>query len=346
MTRIPLVLVGLNFGRWILKELHESPASEFIEVKGVCDLDADKARQYGEQYGVPWTSSLDAVLSDDAITAVGLFTGPIGRAGLVQRIVEAGKHVMTTKPFELDPQAALKVLRLARQKHRVVHLNSPSPIFSPDLACIQEWIQRHQLGRPVAARTDVWVSYREQANGSWYDDPALCPAAPVFRLGIYLINDLVRLLGPASEVVVLQSRLFTGRPTADNAQLGIRFADGALANVFGSFCVDDGDKYRNALTLNFERGTIYRNVGPHQAPGVPAQMALVQNRNEVRVLVEERNTVSGSGTYMWDVFARAVRGEVLPDEVTPEQIAAGVAVVAAMRDAAASGNCTAVAVCQ
>ncbi len=38
-----------------------------------------------------------------------------------------------------------------------------------------------------------------------------------------------------------------------NAQLGIRFNNGAIANIYSSFCVDDLQFYRNSLTLNFER---------------------------------------------------------------------------------------------
>lgn len=74
---------------------------------------------------------------------------------------------------------------------------------------------------PLGARADIWASYREQADGTWYDDPQKCPVAPVFLLGIYLINDLIQLFGPVRDVQVLQSRLSTGRPTADNGQLSL-----------------------------------------------------------------------------------------------------------------------------
>jgi predicted dehydrogenase len=147
---------------------------------------------------------------------------------------------MTTKPLELDASAALSVLREAREMGRVIHLNSPAPVLPMDISQIMEWQSAYKLGNPVGCRADVWASYTEQADGSWYDDPERCPVAPIFRLGIYLINDLIAIFGEPEEVQVFASRIATGRPTPDTAQLGIRFANGGLANIFSSFCVRDG----------------------------------------------------------------------------------------------------------
>jgi hypothetical protein len=50
------------------------------------------------------------LIADPNIPVIGLYTGPVGRAALIHRIIEAGKDVMTTKPFELDSEAALAVM--------------------------------------------------------------------------------------------------------------------------------------------------------------------------------------------------------------------------------------------
>jgi predicted dehydrogenase len=179
------------------------------------------------------------------------------------------------------------------------------------------------------------VSYRELADGSWYDDARSCPAAPVFRLGIYLINDLVRLWGRVERVQVMGSRLFTQRPTADNAQVGLVFANGAIANIFASFCVQDGDSYRNTMVLNYERGTIYRNAGPawEAGPDFRSRLALVQLRGGVRTVVAEGFSPVQSGEYQWETFARAVRGERIGSELSPDQMVEGIRVMRAIAEA-------------
>lgn len=344
MKPLPIVIVGLNFGRHIVEELTKDGGNPHVRLAGLCDLDRDKATALAAAHGnLPVYGSLDDVLADPAVAAVGLYTGPNGRAALLRRIIGAGKDVMTTKPFENDPAAATAVLEEAARLGRVIHLNSPTPGISPDLALIQRWRDQLDLGAPVAARADVWTHYREQADGGWYDDPAMCPVAPVFRLGIYLINDLVRLFGRARRVSVMSTRLFTGRPTADNAQLAIEFENGALANVFASFCVRDGDHYRNGLTLNYERGTIYRNVGPVRS-GNGSELGVVVNADtwQPRRLAETATVETRGGSYDWAGFAAAVRGEAGAPGYEIDHIVEPIRIIAAMTAAERSGSTAAV----
>ena len=290
--------------------------------------------------GIKAYGSLEGLLADASIPAIALFTGPDGRADLLRRIIRAGKDVMTTKPFENDPEAAGSVLAEAHQLGRIIHLNSPSPVLPPDLAQIKRWQLEHDLGHPIACRSDVWVHHREKADGTWYDDPRKCPAAPISRLGIYAINDLVTLFGEADRVQVLSTRLLTGRPTMDNAQLGIAFKSGALANVFASFCVDDGDQYRNSFVLNFEHGTVYRNTGPIRANSQVEQseLSLVIRKDGQRHLAGQ-TVISPSGQYRWDVFYRVINGERVPDLVPASVLVEGLRIVRAMSEAERNGGC-------
>jgi len=339
-TRLPMVLVGLNFGRHIVADLMRDGGNPHVRLAGLCDLDRARAEELAAQYdGLPVYDSLDAVLADHAIPAVGLYTGPNGRAALLAKIIRAGKDVMTTKPFELEPEAAEAVLDEARERGRIIHMNSPNPGISPSLAVIGRWLEQYDLGAPVGARADVWTHYREEADGGWYDDPDKCPVAPVFRLGIYLINDLVRLFGRVRLVGVIGTRLFTGRPTKDNAQLAIEFENGAIGNVYASFCVRDGDHYRNGLTLNYERGTIYRNVGA-QRDGTTSELALVVNDGEwkPRRVASQARVESDSGGYDWAGFAAAVRGEANAPAYDIDHIVEPLRVIRAMALAEASGT--------
>jgi len=331
-------IVGLNFGRHLIDHLSSPVNSRYFRVAAVCDLDSVKAESIGARLGVKSYTKLDDLLADETVPVVGLFTGPSNRAALLRRIFRAGKDVMTTKPFEDNVVSAERILEEARRMGRVVHLNSPAPNHAADLRKITDWHHRYDLGRPVAARGDIWVSYREQADGSWYDAPSLCPVAPIFRLGIYLINDLIALFGPAEEVQVLQSRLFTERPTPDNAQLGIRFKNGALVNLFASFCVRDTLCYRNSLTINYERGTIFRNVGvPHSSAANEVELELVYEGRSGKRIVRRKHVAGGSGFYQWEDFRRALRLRQSPSRAFIDEVVNGLRVVDAMRRASQSG---------
>lgn len=343
--KIPLGVVGLHFGKHMLAELTRPPASQYVDVQAVCDLSRERTDQAAAAYKVRPYYALDDLLADDSIRAVALFTGPVGRAALVRQIIRAGRDVITTKPFELDPDAALAVLREAEQRGRVVHLNSPSPVLSAELQLTRQWQDHYRLGRPVACRMDTWVRYSEKPDGTWMDDPKRCPAAPIFRLGIYLINDMVRFLGEPTEVFAMQSRLFTERPTADHAQLSIRFANGALGNIFASFCINDGCASKNSMILNFENGTVYRNIYPTMTSHVMpmSEMCVVTHHPQAGHVAERVDVRAASGHYQWEAFYRAVNGERLEGAVTPAEIVAGLRVIEAMKLSLKSGRPASVA---
>lgn len=335
MSRLRIAILGLNFGRHICTQLLESPAAEHFALCAVIDQDQAKVAHVAQELGVMGITDLAVALADPTIAAIGIFTGPKGRAGLIERCLRAGKHVMTTKPFEQDAAAAERVLALAAALGLTLHANSPSP-GAADVAVMRAWITTHDLGRPVAARAEIWNRYNEQADGSWYDDPVACPVPPIYRLGIYLINDLIALMGRPAAVQVQSSRLFTGRPTADHAQLSIRFADGGLAHILASLCIGDGDAYRNGLALHCERGSIYRNWGPERGTE-RCTLRLVRPQNGERIIAESRALDTQSGDYEWSTFAQAVRSGGLP-RLDPVTVTGAIRVINAMAEADRTGH--------
>jgi len=332
---VPIAIVGLGFGKWIVKALCEPEMKKRFKIVALCDLDAELAGNMAKEIGTR-TATLEELLVDPEVAAIGLFTGPVGRAGLLRKIIRAGKHVMTTKPFERDISAAREVLEEAQGLGKVIYLNSPSPVPAADLLQIAEWRKKHALGRPLAAHASIWVRYNEKPDGRWLDDPQQCPVAPIFRLGIYLINDLVEIFGAAQEVQVLSSRLFTERPTPDHAQLGIKFRNGGLASILASFCVDDGDHYRNQLVLNFENGTVYRNFNRKEQTG-PCELLLVMKDGDSAREVERVRLAEMSGQYPWDLFFEAVTSPTPALFTDPEKVCAGLCVIEAMGRAQTEG---------
>jgi len=333
-----MAMLGLNFGGWMLEhELGTGAGQAAVEIVAVCDRDAAKVATWSARLGVPGYTDLADVLAHPGLQAVGVFTGPVGRADLIERIILAGYDVLTTKPFDGDMRRATAVLALATRLGRVVHLNSPAPQMTPDVMQLAAWATQYQLGRPIAYRATTWCAYREQPDGSWYDDPRACPAAPLFRLGIYLMNDVSWFFGEIARVDVQQTRIFTHRPTADTAQLAVQYADGALGSIFASFCVDDQQYYRCSLEINFARGTLYRNVGPAPVANSQVQLAGAVVVDGQALQLHAETAAQGAG-YQWQVF----RDAVLLGQGTPaayaERIVAGLRMLDAMRMASDDGR--------
>lgn len=329
-------LVGLRFGAGLAqKQIFDNPENQqYIRVVKVCDRIKEKADAYGERNNVPVCYDMDELLNDPDIDAIMLFTPPAGRMALLRKCIDAGKHILTTKPFGLDPDEALEVLNYAREKNIIIHLNSPAPLPSCDLKQIRLWQEKYDLGRPVAAHWESYAKYNETADGSWFDSYDSCPAAPVFRLGIYGINELVAIMGKVDDVEVVTGRIATGRPTPDNAQIMLRFASGAIGSIYSALCIGDGVYYPAGMTLHFQNGTIFkrqvRNLGDPDFTRVELSLRVV-----VDGVVKEESAsfpaTERSGAYQFANFARSCRQGYSPDEITPETIVEGIKVIAEMK---------------
>lgn len=84
MERIDIGIVGLNFGKAIIKELEDN---NYFRVAAVCDLDKEKADQVACETGVKAYYNLDNLLKNTEIPTVALFAGPSGRAELISKII-------------------------------------------------------------------------------------------------------------------------------------------------------------------------------------------------------------------------------------------------------------------
>ncbi|WP_168217847.1 Gfo/Idh/MocA family protein [Occultella kanbiaonis] len=304
-----MVIIGLNFGEQIVGELQ---ANSTIAVVGVCDLDEAKASEVGHQYGLRRYRDVSEVFGDPAVEAVGLFVSPDVRPALIGRAAAAGKHVVTTKPFAHDGAAADLSLDAVRRAGTVLVANSPRLLPGADLDQVWTWRQRHDLGRLIALEGRCWASYDEVPDGTWYDDPDLCPVAPVTRLGIYLLSDMVDLAGPPVRATAVQSRVRTRRPTSDTALISLEFGDGVLGSVLCSFCVDDGHPYANELDVVFERGRVRLAT----REGVLTARLDAVGPGSTRI-TEESSWTGGPYDYPWAEVARMVRA----GEPTPPQYA-------------------------
>jgi predicted dehydrogenase len=333
--KVRLGMVGLRWGGYIAERINAD--NPFIEVVKVCDSNAQKGAEVSQRLGVP-LSDWDSLLADPEIDAIGLFMGPAHRAKLIREVIRAGKDVLTTKPFENDVDAAHDVLQEAARLGRVVQLNSPTPTPMPDIRQIVAWQEEFSLGRPLAMRAETWAHYRETADGSWYDNPSACQAAPLIRLGIYFFNEFAALLGQPESVHVMHSRLFTGRPTADHAQVGIRYRNGALGHIFASFCVNDGQSYRDQVTLNYENATIRRWV--ERTPGTSGETHSAALELQTPSLRREVRTQPGQwcGWYQWETFHRAMRNKAGTSESEIESILFGLRLLSASNRSAQTGE--------
>ena len=87
-----------------------------IEMRACADLNMDTARAQAEAFGVR-ALSVDDILAADDISIIVNLTIPAAHFEVSRRILEAGKHVFSEKPFVLSVDEGQELLDLAASKN-------------------------------------------------------------------------------------------------------------------------------------------------------------------------------------------------------------------------------------
>ena len=101
-AKLAIVGCGTPAQKWHIPTLAELDKRDRVEFVALCDLDENLARTMGEQYEVPWYTSIDEMLDRHPdIQAVDIVTGDPSHHALGKLLAEKGKHVMVEKPMAL-----------------------------------------------------------------------------------------------------------------------------------------------------------------------------------------------------------------------------------------------------
>ena len=108
MQPLGLGVLGLGEGRSIISAgVH----SKLWHVACLCDMNEALAKERCAEFGVArYTTDYAVLLADPAVDVVGIYTPDHLHADHIIRALEAGKHVICTKPFVDDLARARDIL--------------------------------------------------------------------------------------------------------------------------------------------------------------------------------------------------------------------------------------------
>jgi predicted dehydrogenase len=186
-----------------------------VSLAGVADVDAARAQEVGEAFGVPWSVDHVALLhrADAAIVAV----PTVDHYRVVLDALKAGLHVLVEKPIAASLPEAEALLATARSEDRLLqvgHLERFNTALRRVADSIRDprFIEAHRLGPFPARSTDVDV---------------------VRDVMIHDLDIILGLVGEEPEridavgVPVISEKL-------DIANARLTFPDGCVANVTAS----------------------------------------------------------------------------------------------------------------
>lgn len=202
------------------------------ELAGVCDIREDRMQAATERFGVPGFKSAEKMLSELEPDFVSVATGGYEYGSdhyePTMMALEAGCHVLCEKPICNEIRKAEEMVESARKKCLClgVDLNHR---FTPAALTAKRWQDEGRIGHLLFANMALWIG-----------NPA--ESSPYFHLKALHPHslDILRYFCGDVEAVQCFAQKAPGRTIWSTAQFNLRFKNGAVGSLTGSYDIARG----------------------------------------------------------------------------------------------------------
>jgi predicted dehydrogenase len=296
--RMGLVGCGLAASREILPPLTSPMAREVIDLVAVCDLDATRARETTQRFGVAaYYTDHQAMLATADLDMVGVATPIPTHFPIALDAINAGKHTYVQKTMTVSVDEATRLIEVAKTKGvKLVaspgtHLAPAGPFCQRIVEAIARYLKSGHAGKLAWGRVSMHMRHEHEmergAEGYQSIDPSwyyTVGGGPLRDLTVYAMHPLTWILGPAQRVtavsgILLPDREWKGKKIPvemdDCTTYIVEFADGVQITFNTSFI--KGSPVSPSMELVGSHGAII--VGGRGAQG--AVELWVQNQNQL-----------------------------------------------------------------
>lgn len=203
-----------------------------VEVAGVYSPSVERRTAFGQRFGLPAVDSADVLFDDPSVDYLVLLTPPNTHLELVQRAVNAGKHVLLEKPLEVSLERSRQLVGIAEQAGIRLGVVLQRR-FRKCITELKAMLDRGELGEisSVSAKLSNW---RPQ---SYYDEPGRGTLARdgggvLLTQAIHTIDQMIALAGLPEQVAGLAITSGVHRmETEDLVHAVLHYPNGAVGTL-------------------------------------------------------------------------------------------------------------------
>ncbi|MDJ0311763.1 Gfo/Idh/MocA family oxidoreductase [Arthrobacter sp. H35-D1] len=189
-----------------------------VKVLVIADLFEEAAAARAAEYGIETSGGVAAALDHHDVEIIVNLTIPAAHVEVAATAVRAGKHVWTEKPFSLDRESGLGLLKQAQAAG--VRLGcAPDTFLGAGLQTARRLIDDGAIGTPQTALT----MFQSPGPESWHPNPAFlfqAGAGPLFDMAPYYLTTLVQTFGPIAKVAAVGNTAFPTRTIGSGPKEG------------------------------------------------------------------------------------------------------------------------------
>ncbi len=168
-----------------------------IEVRAVADVNPEAAQTRANEFGVR-ANTVEELLGAEDIDIVVNLTIPAAHFEVSSKVLAAGKHVYSEKPFVLSLKEGEELRQLAEARGLRVG-SAPDTFLGGVHQQARALIDDGSVGK-ISSGTAFVMSHGME---HWHPNPDfffLPGAGPILDVGVYYITNLVQLIGPVRSV--------------------------------------------------------------------------------------------------------------------------------------------------
>lgn len=205
------------------------------KVTCVWDKDESVAKDWGEEFSVPYFTDLEDVLSRDDVDGVLVTSMASDHKEIFIAAAEHKKHIFTEKvlSFSLEDAYAIKE---AVERNGIKFCISFNRLAIKQLAYAKKLIDEKTIGEPVGFR--CMCGHNQGIENTlpeyWYD-PDICGGGAMIDLGFNSAYLARYIMGDIESVSSSFSYSLMNKKVEDNASCNVRFRSGAMGLIEATF---------------------------------------------------------------------------------------------------------------
>jgi len=275
---LKLGILGLGEGRSTMSAALNSSKWTLHQV---CDLNEDLCRQRAKEFDFhQWTTRYEDLLEDPEIDVIGIYTPDKFHALHIKMALEAGKHVVCTKPLIDDLSKAQELLSISEKTGKKVFVGQSSRFFEPMKKQRKDYMAG-EIGELVTVEAYYHADHRWFLGKGW----SLEDSFKWLYGGLSHPVDLIRWYLPDIEEVMGYGMLSPngikgGLKNEDTMHFIFKSKDGRIARVSGVYTGPIQPTVRDSEMSCILRGT----EGCSQADYMDLRYAITNKSGEEKVL--------------------------------------------------------------
>jgi predicted dehydrogenase len=233
VEQIGIGVIGLGMGS-ILLELNKNTESALM-VKGVCSRRVENALRIKDEYKIKYAvDDYRELLNKEEIDIIAVYSPDHLHAEHCIAALEAGKHVVCTKPLVASLEDAKVIVRLVDEK-RVKFLTGQTMRYEPQFSAIKRMHDDGDLGDILFAEAHYVHDMRPVFKATPWRLTA--PKDYLYGAVCHPVDLLRWFLGDVDEVFAYGSKgnLTPEYPLPSNFLLNLKFTNGIMARAMGAF---------------------------------------------------------------------------------------------------------------